>query len=159
MLRNYLKPSKLSKTSNQLESIRSTVNNMIEDSMLWPQDLRALYEGTDIIPVDMYEDGNNLVVKATLPGVKPENLDIEVRDNVLTISGEAKEENERKEKDYHLRERSCGRFQRSIYLPEEVKTEKADADFHDGILTLTLPKAEASRRKKILVKSKPAAQN
>ena len=161
MLLPHLPPSKLSKptkTANQLVSLRDAVNQLVEDSFLWPQDFHAFLNGTEIIPLDIYEEGNNIVVKAPLPGIKPEDLNIEVHENVLTISGEVKEEKERKEKDYHLRERGYGHFQRSVTLPEEVKVDQAEAEFSEGILTLTLPKTESAKKKKILVKSKPASQ-
>jgi len=143
----------LPKLSKNMASLRNVMNNALDDSLPLLQDLRALQEGTETISVDMYEEGNNVIVKAAIPGIKPEDLDIEVRDNLLIISGEVKKENDRQEKDYHLQERSYGRFKRYVYLPDEVKAEKAEADYQNGILTLTLPIAQSSNRKKIFVKS------
>lgn len=72
------------------------------------------------VPLDLYEEGDNLIVKASVPGVRPEDLNVRVRDDALTISGELKQETERKESDYHLRERRYGRFERTVALPSAV---------------------------------------
>jgi HSP20 family protein len=94
------------------------------------------------------------VVKMWLPGVKPEDIQVSVTNGVLTIRGEVKEEKEEKEKTYHLRERRYGSFSRSVSLPNDVSADKADADFENGVLTLTLPKAEEAKAKTITVKAK-----
>jgi len=143
------------KPSNEIVSLRDAMDRMLEESFFWPRGLmsRAL-GGAEFIPLDIFEKGNNLIVKAPLPGVKPEDLNIEVHEKVLTISGETKQEEERKEKDYHLQEQRYGRFERSVTLPCAVKVDKAEADYDDGVLTLTLPKAEETKGKKIAVKPK-----
>ena len=94
-----------------------------------------------------------MLVKASLPGIKPEDLNIEVRDNVLIISGETKLETERKEENYFLNERRYGQFRRSVALPYAVKVEQAEAEIKDGILTLTLPKGEEAKPRHISVKT------
>jgi HSP20 family protein len=107
------------------------------------------------IPLDMYEEGDNLIVKASVPGVRPDDLNVQVRDDLLTISGEVKQETERKESDYHLRERRYGRFERTVALPSAVQVDKAEAEFENGLLTLRLPKAPGGtklRRIKVKVK-------
>lgn len=107
--------------------------------------------GAWLPPVDIYEDGESLVLQAEVPGVRKEDLDIRVENNVLTLSGERKQEKETTEEQYHRVERSYGRFVRSFTLPVGIDTEKTKAEVHDGLLTLTLPKAEEAKPKRIKV--------
>jgi len=104
--------------------------------------------------VDLYQTANDVIVKASLPGMKAEDIQISITGDVLTLSGEMKEEKEVDEVAYHLRERRFGRFSRTIQLPSAVITDKASAVFENGVLTLTLPKAEETRAKTIAVKVK-----
>lgn len=110
--------------------------------------------GDDTLALDMVETNDALEVKAVVPGVKPEDIAISVTGDVLTIQGEIKEEQESREHNVHYRERQYGRFSRTVNLPVPVVVEKADARFEDGILTLTLPKAEDAKPKVITVKAK-----
>jgi HSP20 family protein len=100
----------------------------------------------------------DIVVKASLPGYKPEEVDISVSGNALTIKGEHSEEEDAKEEDYFFKERRYRSFKRTVSLPREVKSEKAEATFENGVLTLTLPKAEVVKPKQIKVKAKAAIQ-
>jgi HSP20 family protein len=143
--------------TNELVTLGDAIGRLIEDSLIWPLALTSHFTGSGTIPLDVYEEGNNLVVKASLPGIKPEDLNIEVRENVLTVSGETKLETERKGKDFLLNERRYGQFRRSVALPYDIKVDKVEAEFEDGILTLTLPKAETTKGKKISVKQKAKA--
>jgi HSP20 family protein len=104
--------------------------------------------------VDMYQTDNEVVVKAAIPGVKTEDVQINVTGEVLTIKGEMKAKEEVKEKAYHLREQRWGAFERTIALPTDVIADKAKAEFENGILTITLPKAEEVRPKSITIKAK-----
>lgn len=104
--------------------------------------------------VDMYQTEDSVVVKATLPGIKPEDLQISITGDVLTIRGESKQEEEVNNATYHLHERRYGSFSRSIPLPSQVVSDKANAEFEHGVLTLTLPKAEEVKPKTITVKAK-----
>jgi len=142
------------KQNNEIVSLRDAVDRMLAESFILPHTLLAHSVGAEFIPLDIYEEANDLVIKAPVPGVKPEDLNIEVRDGVLIISGETKQEKERKEEDYHLHEQRYGRFARSVILPCAVKVDKAKAEFEDGVLTLTLPKVEAAKGKKIVVTAK-----
>jgi len=108
----------------------------------------------DIPAIDMYQTKDNVIVKAGLPGLKPEDVQISITANVLSLSGEFKEESEQKEKTYHLREQRYGSFERSVALPTDVETEKASADFENGLLTITLPKSEAVKPKMINIKAR-----
>jgi HSP20 family protein len=104
--------------------------------------------------VDLVEKDDEYVAKVELPGVSKDNLKITLQDNVLTIGGEKKDEKETKDSNYHCVERSYGSFQRSFTLPTSVRNDRVDAHYKDGILTITLPKAEEVKRKQIEVKVK-----
>ena len=101
--------------------------------------------------LDMYEEGNELVVKAELPGITRKGLDISVEDDLLTIKAEKKGETEREEGDYYYREREYGSFERCMTLPARVDAEKITAHLKDGVLEIRMPKAEVPETKKIEV--------
>jgi HSP20 family protein len=103
--------------------------------------------------VDVAEEDGAYIVKAEMPGVKPEDVEVTLNNNVLTIKGEAKEETETKEVDYHLRERRYGSFMRSLTMPANIKAEAIEAKNENGVLTVRLPKAEEVKPKKITVKT------
>lgn len=104
--------------------------------------------------VDIAEQDNEYVVKVELPGVSKEDVKITLESNILTIRGEKKQEKNSKEDNYHRMERTYGSFQRSFTLPTTVKNDKIDAVYKEGILTVTLPKAEEAKPKQIEVKVK-----
>lgn len=104
--------------------------------------------------VDIAERDEDYLVKVELPGVNKDDVKITLQDNVLTIRGEKHQENESKDSRYHRVERTYGGFQRSFVLPSAVKSEKIDASYKDGILTVSLPKAEEAKPKQIEVKVK-----
>ena len=110
--------------------------------------------GTWAPAVDIYEQNGNVVLKAELPGVDAKEVDIRLENNILTLSGERKIDNEVKRESYHRVERRYGSFTRAITLPQTVDTEKVEATFDNGVLTITLPKAEAARPKTIKVEAK-----
>ncbi|HHD63525.1 MAG TPA: Hsp20/alpha crystallin family protein [Desulfobulbaceae bacterium] len=123
--------------------------SMMSSSML-PS---AFPKGIEITPsVDIFEEGDEVVVKADIPGVKKNDLDVTMTENSLTISGEKKQEKKVKEKDYHRVERSYGSFSRSFRLPENVNGSKAKAEFKDGVLEVRLPKTKESKQKKVEIK-------
>ena len=101
--------------------------------------------------LDVFEDDNNFTVQVELAGMKKEDFDISLQDDVLTISGERKSESEKREGESFRSERSFGAFSRSITLPSPVKAEGVKASYEDGVLTVTLPKAEEAKPKKIQV--------
>ncbi len=103
--------------------------------------------------VDVVEKAGSVIVRAELPGVEPEDVDISVSGNTLTIKGEKKEEKEEKGKSYYRVERSYGSFCRTINLPDGVVADKAKADYKDGVLQITLPRSEKLRTKKIPIKT------
>ncbi len=104
--------------------------------------------------MDVIEDDDNIVVKAELPGFKSEDVDVRVEGDLLTIRGEYHEESEKKEGQYHLKERRQNSFSRSIPLPVGVDADKAKAEFEHGVLTLTLPKNEDAKPRRISVTAK-----
>jgi HSP20 family protein len=116
---------------------------------------RGLRELEGISPsVDMYDKKDEIVVKAEIPGVEKENINISVMDNTLTIKGEMKKEEEAKEEDYYYSERSYGSFGRMLSLPAKVQADKIKASFKNGILEIHLPKAEESKPKEVKVEVK-----
>jgi HSP20 family protein len=110
-------------------------------------------DGVSYFPVDVFETGDEVVVKASLPGVKPEDIDIQVHGDVLTIRGETKEEKEERAQNWYRHERRYGAAMRQITLPSEVSAEKAQATFEDGVLRLALPKTESAKPKQIKVQA------
>ena len=102
-------------------------------------------------PVDIYENGDNLVLKAELPGINPDDVEIRVEDNTLYLKGERKFEKEVKEQSYHRVERTYGAFTRTFSLPNSVDADKVAANYKDGVLTLTMPKKEEAKPKTIKI--------
>jgi HSP20 family protein len=99
--------------------------------------------------IDVYEDKDALTVKAELPGMKKEDIELSLHDGCLSISGERKSESKHQEAEVYRAERFFGRFQRTVSLPTPVATEKVKAQYKDGILTVTLPKTEEAKPKQI----------
>lgn len=102
--------------------------------------------------LDVFQEKDRVVVKANLPGISPEKIEVSFQDNVLTIEGEVKEEREVKEEDYLLRERAYGSFSRSVTLPAGLDTDKAEAHYEHGVLTITIPRLPEAQRKSIKVR-------
>lgn len=102
-------------------------------------------------PVDIFENENNIVLKAELPGVDPKDVEVRVEDNTLYLKGERKFAKETKEENYHRVERSYGSFARSFSLPNSIDADKVAAEYKDGLLTLTLPKREETKPKTIKI--------
>lgn len=102
--------------------------------------------------LDVYEENDSVVVKAELPGMKKEDVEVNLAGANLTIKGEKKEEKEVKEDDYYRRERSYGSFLRTVALPCEVKSDEIKASFKDGVLEIRMPKTEEAKKKSIAVK-------
>ena len=139
-------------------TLRDAMGQLFEESMVrrspfgvWPFGRR---EDAATPAVDMYETEGEVMVKASLPGLKPEEVDITITGNALEIRGETKEETEEKRGDYYYKERSFGTFQRSLTLPVEIKADEAEAAFENGVLTLKMPKAEQAKAKQIKIQAK-----
>jgi HSP20 family protein len=137
----------------EMMSLRQAMDRLFDDSVV--RGSRALPDiGAGLLPLDVYQTDNDVVIKATIPGIAPEEVDISITGDTVTIKGEQKEESEVKEEDYMLKERRYGAFSRSVSIPVSVKSDKADATFDNGVLTLTLPKAEEIKPKQIKIKPK-----
>ena len=104
------------------------------------------------LAVDVVENKDDFIIKASVPGINPENLDVSYSDDTLTIKGEIKSDNEVKENHYHLRERRYGSFSRSISLPSKIKGDAIEASYQNGVLSLRLPKVEEVKPKRIPIK-------
>jgi len=105
------------------------------------------------LPLDVFQTEDEVVIKATAPGIKPEDLSVSITGDTVSIKGEIKEEMEEEEGAFILRERRTGSFSRTISLPTLVDSEKAEASFKDGVLKLKLPKAEQVKPKQITIKA------
>lgn len=102
---------------------------------------------------DVSETENELIVKGEVPGMDQKDIDINLSDGLLTITGEKKQEKEDKNENYHCVERHYGKFSRTMRVPFEVEADKVDATYKDGVLKVTLPKSEIAKPKKIEIKS------
>ena len=125
--------------------------NRMSDLRLWDEEDRDS-SGQWHPVLDIYDDGNDLVLKAELPGLKKDDIDVKVDNNVMTLHGERKRETEAKEDSYYRCERSYGTFSRSFTLPTTVDANKITASYEDGVLAVTLPKAEEAKPRQIDVK-------
>ena len=114
----------------------------------WP----ALDIEVSVPAVDVFEKGDDVMVKAEIPGMSKDDIEVTVTDSTLTVKGQKKKEEEVKEENYYRSERSFGSFLRTVELPAEVKTDQAKATFKDGILEVLLPKTEQAKRKTVSVK-------
>ena len=132
-----------------LVSMRRAMDRLMENSLGEERDVTSEWG----LPLDVVEEENEFVVKASLPGIKPEDLDITYNKGMLTIKGEIKDESETTKGQYHLRERRYGIFSRTITLPDSVKPDDIQADYHDGILELKMPKSEEVKPKRIPIQS------
>jgi len=110
--------------------------------------------GMQIPAINMYQTDDDVVVQAALPGLKVEDVQITITGDILSLKGEFKEKTESKDKAYTIREQNYGSFERSMQLPTGVLADKSRAEFEDGILSITLPRAEDERPRTITVKAK-----
>lgn len=140
----------------EMMSLRDAVNRLMEEAFISP----AGFSSEVGVPLDVCETDDRLIIEAALPGVKPEDIDVSVQDNVLTISGELRQEQRAggEGANYHRVERRYGRFSRMITLPTSVNAEQAQATLENGILRLELPKTEQARARRIAVQGAGAAQ-
>ena len=117
------------------------------------EDEPARWEGKgEWLPaLDLTETKNEFVVKAEVPGINGRDIDISLKDDLLTIRGEKKQEREEKKRDYHLVERGYGFFNRSVALPKEVNGKKITASYKDGMLQIVLPKSKGAKTKEVKV--------
>ncbi|MHB1482541.1 MAG: Hsp20/alpha crystallin family protein [Bellilinea sp.] len=135
----------------EMMTLREAMDRLFDDAFTRPLSLN----GAAALPsLDVYETDDEVVVKASLPGLKAEDVQISVTGDSLTLRGEFKQEEEKSGATYHVRERRSGSFERTLGLPVSVQTDKAKADFENGILSIVLPKAEAVKPRTINIKAK-----
>ncbi len=137
----------------EMLSLRDTMSRLFEESVAPAWERRETF-GALTVPIDMWESEGNLMLSAALPGVKPEDVDIQVTGDTLMIRGEVRHEEERERGNVRIQERRYGSFRRSLRLPPNVNTEAIDATFEDGVLKLRIPQTEAAKPKQIEVKAK-----
>jgi HSP20 family protein len=151
---NYLtrwqRPDVSGPTFGRLTSLRDEIDRLFEGP------LAELARGSRLLSgwtpeLDIFEDKDNLIVKAELPGMKREDIQVSLHDGSLSISGERKTESKHEDAEVYRAERFVGRFQRTVTLPTPVAGDKVKADYKDGILTVTLPKTEEAKPKQIEV--------
>jgi HSP20 family protein len=141
-------------------SLRQAMDKLFEDAWVRPWNQFAQNgNGLNALPLDVYETGDDIVVTAAVPGVKPEDLEVTVQGDVLTIRGETKSDESVGDEKYHRRERGFGRFGRQVVLPMGVDSSKAEAHFEHGVVTLRLPKAEQAKERRIPIKGLAATTN
>jgi HSP20 family protein len=139
--------------ANDMLSLRDAMDRLFQDSWVSNRGWGNMPAAWSEPNLDVYETADNVVVKAVIPGVKPEDVEITVKGNYLAISGETKEESENKDKNYLRRETRVGTFSRMVELPDGLQGDKADAKFENGVLTVAFPKAEQVKPKKIQIKT------
>ena len=136
----------------EMNSLHRDMNRLFDDN------LRGWFAGREGLarwapPVDVYEKDEEIVITAELPGMKQEDIDVQVHDGILCIRGEKKTETEVNEDSYHFVERAYGSFERSFTLPAKVTGENVKATYKDGVLKVHLPKAEEVKPKKVSISS------
>ena len=136
----------------EMVSLREAMDSLFENALITPMTggRQPMMGGN--LPLDVTENEDSFVVKASVPGIEPNDLEITVNGDVLTIKGEMKADEEKQNERYHLRERRWGAFSRSVSLPAPVKTDAVEADYRNGVLILTLPKTEEVKPKRIPIK-------
>jgi len=111
-----------------------------------------LWEGGRVPAIDVYEEGDNIIVKAEVPGVKKEDISVSLNGDILTISGKSQEEKEVKKENFYRKEIRSGTFSRSLTLPAQIDKDKVKASYKDGVLQLTLPKSPEEKKKEVKIK-------
>ena len=139
--------------AREMMTLREAMDRLFDDAFTRPLSLRDGWSAS-APAIDMYQTNDEIIVKAAVPGMKADDVQINVTGELLTIKGEMKEQEEKKEKAWHIREQRWGSFELSVALPTVVVADQAKAEFENGILTVTLPKAEEVKPKTITVKAK-----
>jgi HSP20 family protein len=132
-----------------MTSLRDAMNQLFSESFVRPGSMAGAFQP----PVDLYETENEYVVKLAAPGLRPDNFEITMQQNVLTIQGRTQEEEKQEGSRYHVREQHYGEFLRTIQFPSQVDADKIQASLANGILTIRVPKAEAAKPRRITVKA------
>jgi HSP20 family protein len=140
---------------SELENIQKQMNQMFDVSLARNPLADVFFSGGQWIPsIDVCENKDNVIIKADLPGLKKEEIELSVQEDHLVLKGEKKKDSEVKEENYYKSERFYGSFVRTVPLPSPVDSGKADAKYQDGVLTVTLPKKEEAKPKQIAINVK-----
>ncbi len=134
----------------EMMTLREAMDRLFDDAFTRPISIN----NWGMPAIDLYQTEGDVILKASLPGLKADDVQISITGDVLTIKGEFRQNDEAKDSTYHLKEQRSGSFERSLSLPTLVQTDKTKAEFENGILTITMPKAEQVRPKTISVKAK-----
>ena len=136
----------------EMARMRNEIDRLFEDAFNAPV---GKWERNSVwgFPLDVTENDDTFTVKAAVPGINPDDLDITISDNVLTIKGETHSEETKEDEKVHLQERRLGSFMRSISLPTPVESDNVDATYENGVLTLSIPKAAEVKPKRISIKA------
>jgi HSP20 family protein len=139
----------------EMVSLRSAMDRLFEDSFVSPLTWRTIGAGSEAVnpAIDVHETADELVVSAALPGMKADDVEITITGQTLTLRGEFKADDEVKREQYLYRERRYGSFSRTLQLPVRVQGDHATATFADGVLTLTIPKAEEVKPRQIRIEA------
>lgn len=140
--------------ARELMNLREAMDRLFEETFFRPGWFEFFEGPASLLPVDMYETDDHVVVKAAVPGVKPEDIEVTITGDLLTIKGEFKSEEKTEKRNYLRQERRYGNFCRQITLPAGLNTDKVKATFEHGVLTLELPKTEEVKAKTIKVVAK-----
>jgi HSP20 family protein len=135
----------------EMSTLQHRINHMLNEPFFRSDSDDELRMGSWYPAVDMFDDGDKIVIKAELPGMDKKDISVDIEDRVLTLSGERNYENEVKEENYYRRERASGTFKRAFNLPADVNSDEIKADFKDGVLKIEIPKPEAKKPKQITV--------
>lgn len=137
-----------------LISLQDRMNRLFDETMHRGRGTESMDMGTWAPPVDIYETENEIVMVAEVPGVDEKDVDVEVKDNLLTIKGERRMEKSVKEESYHRVERAYGGFTRSFTLPQAVDSEKITATYNRGVLEIRMPKPKKAKTHQIKIETK-----
>ena len=138
--------------AREMMTLREAMDRLFDDAFTRP--FSVFKDGWTVPAIDMYQTDDEVVVKVALPGIKADDVQINITGEVLTLKGEVKQQDEKKERAWHIREQRFGSFERSVVLPTDVVADKARAEFENGVLTITLPKADEVKPKVINIKAK-----
>ena len=131
----------------EMTTLRDAMNQLLSESFVYPT-----HRGNTAVALDLYETENEYVARLAVPGLQPDNFDITMQQNVLTISGHTQQE-QIEGVQYHVREQRFGDFTRSIQFPTPVNADQIQANLADGLLSINIPKAEVAKPRRIMVKS------
>jgi HSP20 family protein len=141
---------------NELRNLQDEMNRLFSFSFPRSANQEDIVRGAWTPSVDIFENQDKIILEAELAGMKPEEVDISIENNVITLKGERKFEKTEDKDNYHRVERSYGSFVRSFTLPRTVVSDEAEANFENGILSITLPKREEAKARKIEIKGSDA---